>query len=493
MEMRSTIYEIIKLARTCCLIILLITITAFSLPAQIAAKNYIIKDGKMLIELSKQLDETALDSFIAKFDLYDLDLKQFIKTASPDSLRKLGWNIEKNNRDLFVISKLLRGFDNFNNPADKIIFSEKKASFSELFPSINNTIKYGFNSFRKKSPFHVKDSMVTFFLRNNNKAQKVMLAGSFNDWNPSSLPMNQTDSGWVAQVKLGPGKYWYKFIVDGNWTVDKDNARVENDGMDNDNSVFYKPNFVFRLNGFGNAKKVYLSGSFNNWKPRELQMTRTVSGWQLPLYLAEGTHTYRFVADGRWMADPENKDQLPNEFNDFNSVIRIGIPYIFKLNGYTNAKQVMIAGSFNNWQEHELIMTKTAAGWQLPYTLGAGNYEYRYKVDGKWINGLANTALEFPKEKKRNAYLIIGANYTFRLKGFNTARTVFLAGDFNDWAPGTYAMKQEGDEWILRVHLSAGKHLYKFIVDGKWVIDPGNSLWEQNEFGTGNSVIWFTR
>jgi hypothetical protein len=27
-------------------------------------------------------------------------------------------------------------------------------------------------------------------------------------------------------------------------------------------------------------------------------------------------------------------------------------------------------------------------------------------------------------------------------------------------------------------------------VDGKWMIDPANDLWEDNEFGTGNSVLW---
>ena len=57
----------------------------------------------------------------------------------------------------------------------------------------------------------------------------------------------------------------------------------------------------------------------------------------------------------------------------------------------------------------------------------------------------------------------------------------------------TYAMKKEGDEWIFPVHLSTGKHLYKFIVDDKWMNDPDNTLWEQNEYGNGNSVLWIGR
>jgi hypothetical protein len=53
-------------------------------------------------------------------------------------------------------------------------------------------------------------------------------------------------------------------------------------------------------------------------------------------------------------------------------------------------------------------------------------------------------------------------------------------------------MKKEENEWILPVHLAPGKHLYKFVVDGKWIIDPSNDLWEQNENNTGNSVLWLS-
>jgi hypothetical protein len=28
------------------------------------------------------------------------------------------------------------------------------------------------------------------------------------------------------------------------------------------------------------------------------------------------------------------------------------------------------------------------------------------------------------------------------------------------------------------------------VVDQKWIIDPTNELWEENEYGTGNSVLW---
>jgi hypothetical protein len=453
--------------------------------AQIAA--YAIKNGRMFIQMEKKLPEATIDSFITQYELQDLDLKTFIKTNKIDSLQKLGWNVDANNESYFIISKAFEPFNNINNTVNRILLKNVPDA---QFLSTDNGTRFGVNKFRNKNAFSIDDSVVTFFFRNNRDARRVMLAGSFNNWSPNVLAMNRTDSGWIAYVKLGPGKHWYKFIVDGNWTIDNDNQLKENDGQGNINSVFYKTNTAFTLNGFTNAKKVFLAGSFNNWKPGELLMNRTSAGWTLPLYLAEGTYTYKFVVDGKWMKDESNNEKLPDGHGDFNSVIRLGKSYLFKLNGFENAKQVIVSGSFNNWKEDELLMSKTSNGWKLPYTLGAGNYEYKFIVDGKWISDPNNS---LSSSSSGNSYLIIDPNYTFRLKNLKNAKSVFLAGDFNNWDPKAYAMKKESDDWIFPVHLSVGKHLYKFIVDDKWINDPGNPLWEQNEFGNGNSVLWIGR
>ncbi len=463
---------------------LIFFLQSFQLSAQEPGGKLYVKDGKMFIELSKQITETALDSFITRYDLHDLELNRFIKNNFRGSLHKLGWKLEKENDWSFIISKWLEGYDKINKPADRILFTEKNLSFDQRFPVVSNDVVYGYNRFKNKYPFAFRDSVVTFYLRNNMNAGKVMLAGSFNNWEPDALAMIRTDSGWIAYVKLRPGKYWYKFIVDGNWTIDRDNLTNENDGLGNTNSVYFKPNYVFRVNSFTGAGKVYVAGSFNGWRSKELLMNKTGNGWELPLYLANGTHTYRYVADDNWYIDPGNPDRLPNEFNDFNSVVRIGKPYLFFLEGYPDAKQVILSGSFNNWRKDELYMKKTGKGWELPYTLGPGNYQYHFLVDNKQVNqhiGIENSG---------NAYFIIEPNYTFRLKGFADAKKVFLAGDFNKWSPNTFAMQKTADGWIIKVHLSPGKHLYKFVVDGKWILDPGNKLWEQNENHSGNSVIW---
>ncbi len=49
-------------------------------------------------------------------------------------------------------------------------------------------------------------------------AQEVFLAGTFNNWQPNATPLKRGDDGvWSIKLKLTPGHYEYKFVVDGEW------------------------------------------------------------------------------------------------------------------------------------------------------------------------------------------------------------------------------------------------------------------------------------
>jgi hypothetical protein len=78
---------------------------------------------------------------------------------------------------------------------------------------------------------------------------------------------------------------------------------------------------------------------------------------------------------------------------------------------------------------------------------------------------------------------------TFRLKGVPHARTVALVGSFNDWTPGRTLFARDGDGWICRVDLPAGRHTYKFVVDGRMIVDPSNPQAEDDGRGNVNSVL----
>lgn len=180
------------------------------------------------------------------------------------------------------------------------------------------------NRFINKNSFEVKDSVVCFFLRGNLTAKRIVLSGNFINWSQSGVPMTKTDSGWITYVNLSTGKFWYKFIIDGSWQTDADNALSETDENGNVNSVFYRPNIAFTLPGFSRVKKVFLSVSLNNGISYELQMMKTQNGWELPLYFEEGIYAYHFIVDGKAFVDPKNNAHLSDEKGNRSSVVYIG-------------------------------------------------------------------------------------------------------------------------------------------------------------------------
>jgi serine/threonine protein kinase len=69
-------------------------------------------------------------------------------------------------------------------------------------------------------------------------AKAVFLAGEFNRWSPTATPMRKSPNGvWVATLQLPPGRYVYKFVVDGTWLIDPDNSDRINDNYGGQNSV----------------------------------------------------------------------------------------------------------------------------------------------------------------------------------------------------------------------------------------------------------------
>lgn len=66
---------------------------------------------------------------------------------------------------------------------------------------------------------------VTFTVRAE-KGKMVYLAGCFNKWNPTGKKMTdkKNEGVYTATVKLAPGTYQYKFVIDGTWCADPECA-----------------------------------------------------------------------------------------------------------------------------------------------------------------------------------------------------------------------------------------------------------------------------
>jgi 1,4-alpha-glucan branching enzyme len=362
------------------------------------------------------------------------------------------------------------------------VYAQITAKPSPGYPA---EVLYGVNNFARITVHELPNGLTRFFVPGKQNAKRIVLSGSFNNWSTLQGLMFKTDSGWIKDVHLEPGIYNYKYIFDGNWFIDANNNLKKDDGAGNLNSVYYRYNFSFKLAGYTGAHRVVVSGNFNKWNAGELIMNRDADGWSLKLYVHDGNHQYHFLVDGHVVTDPANKVKAGNQ----NSVLSIGEIINFKLSGYGNAHHVYVAGTFNDWNPESLPMENEGGVWVLPYTLAAGNYQYKFNVDGRWITDPLNphTATLVGKV---NSFIAVSPNYIFRLKGYSTAKGITLSGTFNNWNTYGYTLEHKNDEWVINVRLNPGKNLYKFIVDGGWIIDPGNKLWEQNVEGTGNSVLW---
>jgi len=70
-------------------------------------------------------------------------------------------------------------------------------------------------------------------------ASHVQLAGDFNDWQPETTPMqNGTDGeSFRTLLSLAPGRYRYRYVIDGQWRSDPHNDYVESNPFGELNSV----------------------------------------------------------------------------------------------------------------------------------------------------------------------------------------------------------------------------------------------------------------
>ena len=210
---------------------------------------------------------------------------------------------------------------------------------------------------------------VLFRFRAPANAQKVYLAGSFNNYADnvdgavSDEKFALTDAGdgrYFARVFVKPSVESYKFVVldksgQFNWVSDPSVAATDDDG----NSVldFGKigriaatsnrqgppvragEEVLFRFRAPADAQKVYLAGSFNNYADNEngvvseekFALTPDVNGlYTKRVNLGDTTENYKFVMVNKagetlWIADPnvEATDENGNSVVDFGKIEKL--------------------------------------------------------------------------------------------------------------------------------------------------------------------------
>lgn len=203
-------------------------------------------------------------------------------------------------------------------------------------------------------------------------SRQVTLAGNFNNWggtqgggryDASIDPMEDPDGDgiWTVVMPLPPGRYQYKFVIDGGirWEQDPSNPDTAWEGGFENSLIIVPPTVkydheivtgtvigegaafdrsateeraaeevaegsvevVFEVD-FPDAGTVQLAGTFTNWDPNVYTLARGEDGlWRVEVSLDPGTHLYKFVVDGTWIEDPANPETVDDGHGGVNSVI----------------------------------------------------------------------------------------------------------------------------------------------------------------------------
>lgn len=312
---------------------------------------------------------------------------------------------------------------------------------------------------------------LTAFTYENPKAARVTLAGDFNNWDKESIQMAKMEGGkWETRLQLKPGRYEYKFVMDGDWDKANKDPRVMIVKKDKRGPVAgpieaapkpvqkkeisnpeppkpviaVEPIPVKAAGGVSQtagtiryrdpaATAVTVAGDFNQWNPAANAMQKGADGvWEIQLPLAPGDYGYKIVVNGKdWKEDPDNPLKKDDGYGGKNSLLRV-----------TDQKQ--------NSRQTEAV-SPTAELSPGAQDLGDGTARFIYNDP--------------------------------------SADQVYLAGSFNNWLPDAWPMmKTDNGLWVMTVRLKAGIYTYKYYIGGVWRVDPANPKTKDVGYGPDSLI-----
>lgn len=81
------------------------------------------------------------------------------------------------------------------------------------------------------------DKKAVHFEFQDDAAQEVLLTGDFTHWQKPLRLRRSAKGVWRKKIDLKPGRYEYKFIVDGEWRIDPNNTKNVYNSIGTLNSV----------------------------------------------------------------------------------------------------------------------------------------------------------------------------------------------------------------------------------------------------------------
>jgi len=181
-------------------------------------------------------------------------------------------------------------------------------------------------------PAAVAETVAVEFKHADPGAQTVHVAGDFNNWLDNDQGkvtghdewklQNDGAGNWKLARQMKPGRYLFKYVVDGEKWVNDANLPKADDGnslleVKTDSSGV---DVRFQLDA-PDAKSVFVAGEFNQWNATANPLTKDESGkWNTALKLKPGRYAYKFIVDDQWRPDPGNPESAPDGLGGQNSV-----------------------------------------------------------------------------------------------------------------------------------------------------------------------------
>lgn len=246
----------------------------------------------------------------------------------------------------------------------------------------------------------------------------------------------------------------------------------------------------------------------NGWTEEALTKNDATGYWSLTIKnVPKGTYQYGFMVDNNWTEDKLNKAEKVDGNNVFTIeeelVLDTESPVVNAWGTTFNydapdAEKVYVAGSMNGWDTTAtpLVKDETTGCWTITLPLSAGDYQYKFVVDGEWttdplnantVDG--NSAFTVAGDEAGISPVVNGTSVTFVYPDENQEQTqVRLAGTMTGWQDNAeeFTYNASAKQWELTKTLSPGSYQYKFILgDSNWINDPSNS----NIDAGGNNVL----
>ncbi|KAJ3395101.1 hypothetical protein HDU92_006186 [Lobulomyces angularis] len=177
-------------------------------------------------------------------------------------------------------------------------------------------------------------SVISLDTPRSENANKVFVVGDFNNWSATSSPMTKVNNKWTATINLDTSKnYQYKFIIDGQWTVDSRAAQI-NDGKGNINNLLNATTF-----------------------PQSLPGCQTWDGFEYCVWDRQ-TNLPDSVLERKWQTPAKNSSSYVNTYQSYRDLTGFAsIKYapnhlsaVVTVNTFTRDPNAVLLVSFNNQQ-----------------------------------------------------------------------------------------------------------------------------------------------